>query len=141
MRVMKFGGTSVGDPARIANLCDIVGRPPAAPVVVVSAASKVTDMLLTAARKAADGTVDDAAIEARVTGLLRGLRPARRARRRRARGAPRRARAIAAGREATPEALTDLVASYGERISVRFVAATLRARGVTPWRTTPSTSG
>ncbi len=24
MRLMKFGGTSVGDPARIANLCDIV---------------------------------------------------------------------------------------------------------------------
>ncbi|MFO0603208.1 MAG: aspartate kinase [Polyangiales bacterium] len=130
MRVMKFGGTSVGDPARVSNLCEIVrGALPLRPVVVVSAASKVTDMLLTAARKAADGAVDDEAIVARVTGLLRtfdlpdalvaqelsGLRDA--------------LRAVAAGREATP-ALTDLVASFGERISVRFVAAALRARGV-----------
>jgi aspartokinase len=48
--------------------------------------------------------------------------------------------AIAAGREARRE-LTDLVASYGERISVRAIAATLRSRGVPRRRTTPSTSG
>ncbi len=130
MRVMKFGGTSVGDPARVLNLCDIVRDAlPLRPVVVVSAASKVTDMLLTAARKAAAGEVDASPVEARVTALLRafelspalveaelaGLRDA--------------LSRIAAAREATPE-LTDLVASYGERISVRGVAATLRAKGI-----------
>ncbi len=130
MRLMKFGGTSVGDPARLANLCEIVrGALPLEPVVVVSAASKVTDMLLSAARKAAGGVVEVEAIEARVTALLQafgvdaalvapelaGLRAA--------------LGAIAARGEATAE-LTDLVASYGERISVRGVAATLSAKGV-----------
>jgi aspartokinase len=38
MRVMKFGGTSVGDPDRISNLCDIVAaQAHPRPVVVVSA--------------------------------------------------------------------------------------------------------
>lgn len=130
MRLMKFGGTSVGDPARVSNLCEIVrGALHLEPVVVVSAASKVTDMLLTAARKAAAGTVDLAPIEARVTSLLAafdidpalvaaelaGLRDA--------------LELIRAAGDATPE-LTDLVASYGERISVRGVAATLTAKGI-----------
>ena len=91
-------------------------------------------MLLTAARKAADGAVDDEAIVARVTGLLRafdlpdalvaqgfGLRDA--------------LRAVAAGREATP-ALTDLVASFGEHLRFAFVAAALRARASRRRRTT-----
>lgn len=130
MRVMKFGGTSVGDPTRIANLCDIVGRAlPLRPVVVVSAASKVTDMLLTAARHAKEGRVDPKPIEERVTTLLgafdlstelvanefAGLRAA--------------LDAIAARGEATLE-LVDAVASYGERISVRSTAAILRQRGL-----------
>lgn len=130
MRVMKFGGTSVGDPARVSNLCEIVrGALHLEPVVVVSAASKVTDMLLTAARKAAAGTVDMDAIEVRVTALLRafeidaaliapelaGLRAA--------------LEAVRDAGEASAE-LTDLVASYGERISVRGIAATLTAKGI-----------
>ncbi len=130
MRVMKFGGTSVGDPTRIANLCDIVSRTlPLRPVVVVSAASKVTDMLLTAARHARDGRVDPEPVEDRVVALLtafgldtslvaqefEGLRHA--------------LEAIAARRESTPE-LLDAVASFGERISVRSTAAVLRKRGV-----------
>ncbi len=130
MRVMKFGGTSVGDPPRIANLCDIVlGALPLAPVVVVSAASRVTDMLLTAGRAAAQGTVDAGPIEARVKTLLdafsldhglveaelRGLREA--------------LGVIASRGEADAERM-DLVASFGERISARAIAATLRLRGV-----------
>lgn len=130
MRLMKFGGTSVGDPARIANLCDIVvGALPLRPVVVVSAASKVTDMLLTAAREAAAGRPSSEAVEARVTSLLKAfdlspdlvaseLSALRRA-----------LDAIAVFRHASPEAL-DLVASFGERVSARAIAATLRLRGV-----------
>jgi aspartate kinase len=127
---MKFGGTSVGDPSRLSNLCEIVQTAlPLKPVVVVSAASKVTDMLLAAARKAAEGMVDAEPIEARVTALLEAFQvspsiiAAELAGLRTALGA------IAAGREATP-ALSDLVASYGERISVRGVAAILTARGI-----------
>jgi aspartate kinase len=130
MRVMKFGGTSVGDPTRIANLCDIVSHSlQRRPVVVVSAASKVTDMLLTAARHAKDGRVDASPIEARVTDLLaafdldaaivhRELAALREA-----------LEAIAALGDVTPE-LLDAVASFGERVSARGIAATLRKRGV-----------
>jgi aspartate kinase len=130
MRVMKFGGTSVGDPARVSTLCDIVRSAlPLRPVVVVSAASKVTDMLLTAARTAAQGTVDDTPVVQRVTSLLQAFELPEALLRDELSGLRDALRAIAAGREASP-ALTDLVASYGERISVRFIAAVLRAHGV-----------
>jgi aspartate kinase len=130
MRVMKFGGTSVGDPARVSNLCEIVrGALPLAPVVVVSAASKVTDMLLAAARRAACGEVDTAAIEARVTSLLGAFELDPRLIAPELAGLRSALEAIRAKGEATAE-LTDLVASYGERISVRGVAATLTAKGI-----------
>ena len=130
MRLMKFGGTSVGDPARVSNLCEIVrGALALQPVVVVSAASKVTDMLLTAARHAAAGTVDASHIEARVTGLLHAFGFERALVAAELDGLTAALTQIAARREATTE-LTDLVASYGERISVRFVAAVLTAKGV-----------
>ena len=51
MLVMKFGGTSVKDPAAITRLAGIVrgkrtGSDGQGPVVVVSALSKVTDQLV-----------------------------------------------------------------------------------------------
>src|SRR5258706_12862708 len=57
IRVMKFGGTSVGDAKRIAAAAAIVkrygfGRPT---VVVVSAMSGVTDLLVRSAHAAAHG--------------------------------------------------------------------------------------
>jgi len=130
MRVMKFGGTSVGDPTRIANLCDIVSRSlPRRPVVVVSAASKVTDMLLTAARHAREGRVDASPIEARVTALLSAfdLDPA--IVQRELAGLRAALEAIAARGDGSLD-LLDAVASFGERISARGIAATLRKRGV-----------
>ena len=130
MRVMKFGGTSVGDPTRIANLCDIVSHSlQRRPVVVVSAASKVTDMLLTAARHAKDGRVDPSPIESRVTALLSAFDLDPSLVHREFVGLRESLEAIAARAEATPE-LLDAVASYGERISVRSTAAILRKRGV-----------
>ncbi len=56
--VMKFGGTSVADPAAIARTAEIVAGRVAAgkmPVVVVSAMSKVTDQLLACAAAASRG--------------------------------------------------------------------------------------
>ena len=130
MRVMKFGGTSVGDPARIANLCDIVGRSlERKPVVVVSAASKVTDMLLTAARKAADGTADSSAIESRVKSLLAAFEIDAAVIEPELDGLRRVLAGVARKRAASAED-TDLVASYGERISVRGIAAALTRRGI-----------
>ena len=56
--VMKFGGTSVEDPAAIGRTAGIVAGRVALgkqPVVVVSAMAKVTDQLLRAAAAAAQG--------------------------------------------------------------------------------------
>ena len=53
MIVMKFGGTSVGDAARVGQAAAIVEAQPAPRAVVVSAASGVTNLLLDAARAAA----------------------------------------------------------------------------------------
>lgn len=55
MNVLKFGGTSVANASNIERVCSIVARKSTHEklVVVVSAFSGVTDLLLTAARKAA----------------------------------------------------------------------------------------
>src|SRR5512138_2884240 len=59
--VMKFGGTSVGDGERIKNVADLLvanaGQGHAV-VAVVSAMSGITDILVRAARQAADGDVN-----------------------------------------------------------------------------------
>jgi aspartate kinase len=66
--VMKFGGTSVGSAERIAGAADRVReRLARQPVVVVSALSRVTDLLIRAAHNALDGGADweSAAVELR----------------------------------------------------------------------------
>ncbi len=130
MRVMKFGGTSVGDRHRIANLCDIVkAHASLKPVLVVSAASKVTDMLLAAARRAAGGEVESGDLEQRVCALLDAFDLDRSLIADEVAGLRAGLEAIALARAVTPE-LSDRVASFGERISARGIAATLRSRGI-----------
>jgi len=60
LRVMKFGGTSVGDAACIARAADIVksAAAEASVVVVVSAMSGVTNRLIDAAHHAEAGNAD-----------------------------------------------------------------------------------
>ncbi len=53
MIVMKFGGTSVGDAARIHQAATIIETQPSPRAVVVSAATGVTNLLLDAARASA----------------------------------------------------------------------------------------
>lgn len=139
--VMKFGGTSVEDPAAITRTAGIVAGRVALgkrPVVVVSALAKVTDQLLRAAAAAACGDRTGAlAISSRLRSrhrdtacalvkepgelltfidqkfdsldeILRGL---------------------AAILELTPR-ISDLVVSFGERISSRIVAAAFSDRGM-----------
>ena len=55
MKVMKFGGTSVGSPESILNLKQIVGNASRPADVVVSALGGVTDSLIKASREAAAG--------------------------------------------------------------------------------------
>jgi len=139
--VMKFGGTSVEDPAAIERTASIVAGRVAAgkrPVVVVSAMSKVTDQLLRCAAAAAQGDrtgalaiasrlrsrhrdtafalVKDAAsltnwIEQKFDTLDEVLR------------------GLAAILELTPR-ISDLIVSYGEQLSSRMIAAAFRERGV-----------
>ena len=142
--VMKFGGTSVEDAAAIGRTAAIVAGRVAlgkSPVVVVSAMAKVTDQLLRAAAAASTGdrtgalalssrlrsrhrdtaadlVKNSAAISALITlidekfdlldEILRGL---------------------AAIHELTPR-ISDLIVSYGERISSRIVAAAFRERSI-----------
>ena len=141
MIVMKFGGTSVEDAAAIDRAaCIVRERLPEKPVVVVSALAKVTDQLLAMARAAGAGDRDKAiqlsrALRERhytVTGELLGT------------GVftqfhaeleaefdslDELLRGLSAVGELTPRTC-DNVASFGERISSKVVAAAFAARGL-----------
>ncbi len=133
MIVQKFGGTSVGASEPIRRLGAIVERAlPRSPVVVVSAVGGVTNQLFALSELALRGGDWRAALEAlaqrhrtlvgelaldsqlvdgwlaELDGLTRG---------------------IALIGEATPRTL-DLLASFGERLSARIVAAHLSSRGL-----------
>ncbi len=58
MKVLKFGGTSVGSAANIKRVKDIVLNQEEDVIIIVSALGGITDKILTAARKAATGTDD-----------------------------------------------------------------------------------
>jgi aspartate kinase len=138
---MKFGGTSVEDPAAIARTAAIVAGRVALgkqPVVVVSAMAKVTDQLLRAAAASEKG---DRAGALAISEKLR-------ARHRDTAAAllgnsteliefidqkfdslDEILRGLAAILELTPR-ISDLIVSYGERISSRIVAAAFIEQGI-----------
>jgi aspartate kinase len=141
--VMKFGGTSVEDAVAIRRTADIVAGRIARglqPVVIVSAMARVTDQLLNAAAAAGRGDKTSAlsasiALRARHHQAAADLIPATAL-------APMTAlidehfdaldellRGLAAVGEVTPRT-TDIVASYGERLSSPMVAAAFAARGI-----------
>jgi aspartate kinase len=141
--VMKFGGTSVEDAVAIRRTADIVAGRIARglqPVVIVSAMARVTDQLLNAAAAAGRGDKTSAlsasvALRARHHQAAADLIPANAL-------APMTAlidehfdaldellRGLAAVGEVTPRT-TDIVASYGERLSSPMVAAAFAARGI-----------
>jgi len=141
---MKFGGTSVEDPAAINRTASIVAGRVAAgksPVVVVSALAKVTDQLLRAAAAAAQGDRTGAlAISSRLRARHRDTSCA-------LIKTPADAsalcnlieqkfdsldeilRGLAAILELTPR-ISDLLVSYGERLSSRIIAAAFAERGM-----------
>jgi aspartate kinase len=141
--VMKFGGTSIEDAEAIRRTADIVAGRLARglqPVVIVSAMARVTDQLLDAAAAAGRGDKSSAlaasvALRARHHQAAGELIPA-------ADLAPitvlinehfdaldELLRGLAAVGEVTPRT-TDIVASYGERLSSPLVAAAFIARGI-----------
>jgi aspartate kinase len=142
--VMKFGGTSVEDPAAIGRTAAIVAGRVALgkqPVVVVSAMSKVTDQLLRAAEAASQGDrVGALAISSRLRTRHRETSLAL------VRDSAEIAalldfidqkfdsldevlRGLAAILELTPR-ISDLIVSYGERLSSRIVATAFRELGI-----------
>jgi len=142
--VMKFGGTSVEDPAAIGRTAAIVAGRVAMgkqPVVVVSAMAKVTDQLLRAAASAAKGDRTGAlAISSRLRSRHRDTAAAlvkvpadcgalQSVIDQKFDGLDEILRGLAAILELTPR-ISDLIVSYGERISSRIVAAAFRELGL-----------
>ena len=139
--VMKFGGTSVEDQTAIARTASIVAGRVAAgkkPVVVVSAMSKVTDQLLACAAAASRGdrtgalaisqrlrcrhkdtavalVKDAAALDVMIEREFDGLDEI--------------LRGLAAILELTPR-ISDLIVSYGERLSSAMIAEAFREHGI-----------
>jgi aspartate kinase len=131
--LQKFGGTSVGGPDPVRRLGEIVRRSlPRGPMVVVSAVGGVTNRLIRLTELATSGEawepelaaiartheqlVQDLGLDSALLGALpRELADL--------------VRGIALVRERTPRTL-DAVASFGERISARIVAAHLVRIGI-----------
>ena len=140
LSVHKFGGTSLADAERILRAADLLraaarrGRV----VVVASAMGGVTDQLLAAARDAEGGRIAAArslveAVRARHEEAARALARATGARVTFDAGPLEELLTALSGvallRERSPR-VTDLIASFGERLSAPLVAAALSARGV-----------
>lgn len=136
MIVMKFGGTSVGSAESITALVGIVAsfsKSGKSPFVVVSAVSGVTDLLLASARKALEKGV-------LVGELVKGIRDKHSLLARQL-GVPEEVYfaeltelehvlfGVSLVRELTPRT-TDRIASFGERVSARIVAAFARNNGL-----------
>ena len=142
--VMKFGGTSVEDHTAIARTASIVAGRVAqgkSPVVVVSAMAKVTDQLLRCGAAAAQGDRTGAlAISSRLRSRHRDTASALVKERTECVGLvtwidqkfdqlDEVLRGLAAILELTPR-ISDLIVSYGERLSSRMIAVAFREKGI-----------
>ncbi|MBI4578586.1 MAG: aspartate kinase [Planctomycetes bacterium] len=130
MLVLKFGGTSVGDAERIRTVADLVRQAlPKRPVVVASAHKGVTDMLFRMGQEALHGKINLEPLRERHLKIIRDL------------GVPETVmenlldelanllQGISMVKELTPRT-KDYVASFGERLSVRTIAAYLAQAGI-----------
>jgi aspartate kinase len=133
--VYKFGGTSVGSDERMRGVVELVRRAGRVPVVVVSAMSGVTNQLVDAAERIAQGGAPDpdvtASLRRRHLDALERLCDDRAERARVAEeidGVLGRLVPRPAGARGAAE-LLDSVASIGEDLSARLLACALRASG------------
>jgi aspartate kinase len=130
MLVMKFGGTSVGDAARIRDVIEIVrGRLARRPVVVVSAQSGVTNELIALAESAAKGETPAAALRARFDKLLADLALPADLVEEELDELDALLKGITLVGDLTPRSL-DRMMSFGERCSARIVAAAMTKAGI-----------
>jgi aspartate kinase len=136
MIVMKFGGTSVGDAERIRVVADLAreaaarARPEHRPVVVVSAHAGVTNLLFDLARQAVErGEVALEPLEERHFAIIDALGLPRDLVQPELKEARTLLRGVGLVRELTARTL-DCIASFGERMSAKVVAAHMSASGV-----------
>ncbi len=128
--VMKFGGTSLADRERIDTVVSLVrSRLDRKPVVVCSAHAGVTDLLLQGAHRAAAGEPDLSAVRRREHELLVSLKLSPKLVEDDLERLDQMFRGLALLGELTPRSL-DQVAAFGERMSVKAVAAVLRKRRI-----------
>jgi aspartate kinase len=139
--VMKFGGTSVENPEAIARTAGIVAGRVAAgkhPVVVVSAMSKVTDLLLSCAAAASRGDrIGALALSSRLrsrhrdtaAALVKDCAKLQTHVEQEFNALDEVLRGLAAILELTPR-ISDLIVSYGERLSSVIIAEAFRERGL-----------
>jgi aspartate kinase len=130
MQILKFGGTSVGSPQGIQMVARIVRNAlPFQPLVVVSAFSGVTDSLLAAGRAAVAGTVDLFRAKERCLTLLAQLSLESELISGELTELEQLLEGIAAEGRCTLQT-QDKVASFGERISTKAVAAYMMQQGI-----------
>lgn len=134
MIVMKFGGTSVGTADSIRKTVEIVkANRSRSPFVVVSALSGVTDLLLAAARKALGRNVSVREIVAEIqekhSSIIKGLGLGSDLVSEELAELEHVLFGISLVRELTART-TDYVASFGERMSAKIVAACARNSGL-----------
>jgi len=143
LRVMKFGGTSVGDAFCIARVVEIVRAASGEGdlLVVVSAMSGVTNKLIEAAKRSEMGDREgveailkglrnqhEAVVSALICSVTERLRIARRLHEL-FRECERLCRATTLRRNLTPQ-MNDAVSSFGERLAALLLATALAERGV-----------
>ncbi len=130
MLVMKFGGTSVGDAARIRDVIEIVrGRLARRPVVVVSAQSGVTNELIALAESAAKGETAAAGLRNRFEKLLADLELSGDLIEEELDELDALLKGVTLVGDLTPRSM-DRMMSYGERCSARIVAAAMTKAGI-----------
>ena len=135
MKVMKFGGTSVGTVDSLSNVKRIVEETPGRKVVVVSALSGITDLLISTARLAVADDISYLESYARIVerhlAVINGVVPA--AKRESTESVVRMMldelsniyKGVLLLRDLSPRAL-NMIVSYGERLSSIIVANTIK---------------
>ena len=132
MIIMKFGGSSVADEQKINNVAEIVKTKAAEnPVVIVSALGGVTDSLIKAAKLAQSSDWKEAAqkVISRHRNVLHSLRLESSMLDGDISELENALSTISSKKQLSRSAL-DLVASFGERMSSKIVAACIRSKGM-----------
>ena len=139
MKVLKFGGSSVGTPESVLQVKQIVDRLDTPAVVVVSALGGVTDLLISLSAQAVDPTADYLTtleeLHARHDKMVRAVLPAERQEdilQEVSNGFDELSRILQGIHligELTPKT-ADTIVAYGERLSSSIVAALLGARHI-----------